>query len=355
MELRATDNGFITDDVHHYGTKITKKGKDLQIGKTVYKRMPEKMPRPCPTKWQGLIGEYGWDHNTLYILEKDGQLHALIEWIFLYPLTEESAGVFAFPDYGLYHGEKLIFARDKKGRATRVEAAKVVFERRRVDGEGGVTFRIKPRRSIDAIRKEALAAKPPPHAGELNKPDLVDLEKVIPDLKLDIRYASTNNFLTTRFYLTPKAFLQRPAAMALARAEKRLKKKGYGLLVHDAYRPWYVTKMFWDATPDESRLFVANPAHGSRHNRGCAVDLTLYDRKTGKPIEMVSGYDEFSDRASPDYLGGTSRQRWHRDLLRRAMEAEGFSVYKAEWWHFDYKDWKKYPILNKTFEELEKK
>jgi D-alanyl-D-alanine dipeptidase len=150
------------------------------------------------------------------------------------------------------------------------------------------------------------------------------------------------------------AYLQRPAAEALKRVHDRLSEHGYGLLIYDAYRPWHVTKMFWDATPEKYHNFVADPAKGSRHNRGCAVDLTLYDLKTGKPVEMVSGYDEFSDRAFPDYPGGTSRQRWHRDLLRRAMQAEGFSVYEAEWWHFDYKDWQKYPILNKTFEELAK-
>ncbi len=148
--------------------------------------------------------------------------------------------------------------------------------------------------------------------------------------------------------------MQKPAAEALERVNEKLKAQGYGLLIYDAYRPWYVTKMFWDATPEKFHSFVADPSKGSRHNRGCAVDLTLYDLKTGKPVEMVGGYDEFSDRAFPDYLGGTSRQRWHRDLLRRAMEAEGFTVYEEEWWHFDYKDWRKYPILNKTFEELTK-
>ena len=114
------------------------------------------------------------------------------------------------------------------------------------------------------------------------------------------------------------------------------------MLIHDAYRPWYVTKVFWDATPDDKKVFVANPANGSRHNRGCAVDLTLYDLKTRKPVEMVSTYDETTARAYPDYPGGTSLQRWHRKLLRDAMEAEGFTVYEAEWWHFDYKDWKSY-------------
>ncbi len=112
--------------------------------------------------------------------------------------------------------------------------------------------------------------------------------------------------------------------------------------------------MFWDATPQQYRNFVADPAKGSRHNRGCAVDLTLYELKTGKAVEMVSGYDEFSDRAYADYLGGTSQQRWRRDLLRRAMEDEDFTVYADEWWHFDYRDWAEYGILNLSFAEIEK-
>jgi D-alanyl-D-alanine dipeptidase len=127
---------------------------------------------------------------------------------------------------------------------------------------------------------------------------------------------------------------------------------GYGVLIHDAYRPWYVTKMFWDATPVAQKEFVADPAKGSRHNRGCAVDLSLYDLKTGKPVDMVSGYDEFSHRAYPEYPGGTSLQRWHRSLLREVMEAEGFRIFEGEWWHFDYKEWRHYPIGTMTFEMI---
>ena len=110
--------------------------------------------------------------------------------------------------------------------------------------------------------------------------------------------------------------------------------------------------MFWDATPESGKIFVADPSQGSRHNRGAAVDLTVYDRHTGREIEMVSGYDEFSNRAFPEYPGGTSRQRYDRELLRRAMEAEGFRVYDAEWWHFDYQDWRLYPIGNQTFDQI---
>ena len=123
-------------------------------------------------------------------------------------------------------------------------------------------------------------------------------------------------------------------------------------MIFDGYRPWYVTKAFGDATPEDKKWLVANPSSGSRHNRGCAVDLTLYDLKTNQPILMVGGYDEFSDRSYPDYPGGTSLQRWHRELLRRAMEEQGFTVYDAEWWHFDYRDWKKYPIGKLSFEEI---
>ena len=181
------------------------------------------------------------------------------------------------------------------------------------------------------------------------------LRKLDPTIKLDVRYATSNNLFGTVFYSQPRAFLQRAPAEALVRINRKLEPLGYGLLVHDGYRPWYVTKVFWDATPQDKKLFVADPAKGSRHNRGAAVDITLYDLKNGRPVEMVSTYDETTDRAHPDYLGGTSLQRWHRDLLRSVMEAEGFTVYEAEWWHFDYKDWQRYHIGNQTFEDISPK
>ena len=113
-----------------------------------------------------------------------------------------------------------------------------------------------------------------------------------------------------------------------------------------------MTKIFWEATTPDLHPYLADPAEGSRHNRGCAVDLTLYDLKTGEPLSMPSTYDEFSESAHPDYPGGTAEERAHREFLRKTMEAEGFTVYPTEWWHFDYKDWRKYPIGNLTFEEI---
>ena len=211
---------------------------------------------------------------------------------------------------------------------------------------------VKPLGSIKQIRAAALAATPPAEEGTFRKNDLVELARLDPAIRLDIRYATSNDFLGTPVYTQARAFLQRPAAEAMLRALRRLQPLGYGLLIHDGYRPWYVTKIFWDATPESGKIFVADPAQGSRHNRGCAVDLTLYDLKTNEIVEMTSLYDEMSPRAFPDYPGGTSLQRWHRDLLRWAMEAEGFTVYESEWWHFDYKDWREYAIGNIPFEKL---
>jgi D-alanyl-D-alanine dipeptidase len=213
------------------------------------------------------------------------------------------------------------------------------------------TFHIRPVRPVAELRREALAAKPPEESGK-RAPDLVELVRLDRTIKLDIRYATANNFLGTKLYQQPRAFMQRPAAEALVRAHRKLRPKGYGLLIHDAYRPWYVTKMFWDATPADKKQYVADPAQGSRHNRGCAVDVTMYDLKTGEAVSMPSGYDEMTERAHPDYKGGSAEETRHREILREAIESEGFKVYEFEWWHFDYKDWEHYPVMNVKFDKV---
>jgi len=310
-------------------------------------------PPPAPERWRGLIGEYGTDKSILYILESDGKLYASFARAAPLPLTELSRNAFKFASDGQHFNEQVTFTRDSRGRASRVKIGSAEYARRQIGPEEGAKqLRVTPVRPVKELLKEALAAQPPKETGEFRKSDFVELTRLDPTIKLDIRYASTNNFLGSVFYSQPRAFMQRPAAEAVVRANQKLKKLGYGLLIHDAYRPWYITKVFWDATPIDKHVFVADPAQGSRHNRGCAVDLTLYELKTGKPVEMVSTYDETTDRAYPDYPGGTSLQRWHRKLLREAMESEGFAVYEAEWWHFDYKDWRHYPIGNATFENL---
>ncbi len=354
-EVRASTSGgvLVVDDVFGYGTPVgkTEDGR-LRIGDRYFEQLPDSPPAEILPKWQHLIGEYGWDFNTLYVLEENGQLYALIEWFYFYPLTEVRENIFAFPDYGLYHGEQIVFETDRDGNPTNAIAASVRFPRREVGTKNGETFRITPVRAIKEIRQEAIQAEPPAEVGEFEPSTLVDVNSIDPGVRLDIRYASTNNFTGSVFYQSSRALMQRPAAEATVQAHQKLAPYGLGLLIHDAYRPWFVTKMFWEATPDAMKDFVANPKNGSRHNRGCAVDLTLYDLTTKEPIQMVAGYDEFSARSFPLYPGGTSRQRWYREKLRQVMESVGFTVYEFEWWHFDFRDWKNYRIGNIPFEKV---
>lgn len=352
QELRQLGDDFVVDGILGYGTQVTAVADGIQVGSNTLRRARISKPAGAPEKWKGLIGEYGWDHDILYVFEKEGRLNVLIEWTEYDALTQASDDVFDFPSHGLYDGEKAVFRRDSAGQATQVQVSGVVFKRRPIGDVAGGIFRIPPVKNLEALRSQALAGHPSAETGAFRKPDLVELTTLDPTIKLDIRYASTNNFLSTPVYSQARAFLQRPAAEALLRAHQKLKQMGFGLLIHDAYRPWYVTKLFWDATPDDKRIFVADPSQGSRHNRGCAVDLSLYDLATGRPIEMVGVYDEMSERSYPGYPGGTSLQRWHREVLRHAMEDEGFDVYEVEWWHFDYQDWRAYPILNIAFEDL---
>jgi D-alanyl-D-alanine dipeptidase len=312
----------------------------------------EGRPADVVPEWKGLIGEYSLGYDTISVFEKDGVLYLSKDSGQLYRLQTEGTDRFeVFPAW-VSGGKTCIIHRNTAGFGVSLELHPSIFQRIFYGGEAGASFRIKPLRPTDVLRREALRATPPQEEGSFGKFDLVELKTLDSTISLDIRYATTNNFMGEKFYSQARAFLQRPAAEALVRVHRALRTMGYGLLIHDAYRPWYVTKMFWDATPREQKDFVADPAKGSRHNRGCAVDLSLCELKTGKAIEMVSGYDEFSHRAYPGYPGGTSLQRWHRQLLRKVMEAEGFKVFEVEWWHFDFKDWRSYPIGTLTFEEI---
>ena len=204
------------------------------------------------------------------------------------------------------------------------------------------------------LSTSAFAQNAPPKEDNKREAHLVELITLDNTIKLDIRYATDNNFVGKTVYPEARAFLQKPAAKALLRVHKKLRKQGLGVVIFDGYRPWTITKLFWEVTPEDKRKFVANPEKGSKHNRGCAVDLSVYDLKTGLPINMPSGFDEFTERASPDYTGGTQKERSNRDMLRKLMENEGFTVNANEWWHFDYKNWEDYAIYDISFADAAK-
>ncbi len=331
----------------------------LAIAQSGNSILPGPKPPDAPAEWQRLVGIYDYyslkgKERTEIVFEKDQHL-------FLQPQSgpakpqeiSEKNGIVWITDPGP-GGRSYGYTEDfgTGGKVTSFSYLVEHFIRTDPGADASRFFHVKPTRPVAELRKEALLAVPPEEKRTFRRPDLVELTTLDAAIHLDIRYATANDFLGVPVYTQARAFLQRPAAEALLRVLKKLQPLGYGLLIHDGYRPWYVTKIFWDATPQDGKIFVADPAQGSRHNRGCAVDLTLYDLKTGQPVEMTGAYDEMSPRSFPNYPGGTSLQRWHRDLLRRAMESEGFTVYESEWWHFDYKDWHEYGILNIPFEKL---
>ncbi len=309
---------------------------------------PGPRPRPASDETRAVIGHYGEGREALLLFERNTLVYALagsrrFALQRVAPWTYAAVGAPAW-----LGGDTLRFAPGTAFSPQFSTPARV-FAREPLGPDEGDVFRIVPRRPVADIREEA-RRQHYPEAGTGS--DLVDLEGVVPRIRLDVRYATDSNFMGAAFYSQARAFLQRPAAQALAVVADSLAPYGYGLVIYDAYRPWSVTWAFWEATPPALRHYVANPAKGSRHNRGCAVDLGLYHLDTGATAEMPSDYDEFTRRADPYYPGGTALARWHRDLLRRAMQAQRFSVNPEEWWHFDLAGCESYPVQNIPFERI---
>lgn len=353
-EVRQLGDALVIDDAQSFNDKIAAApdGSWIDLAGRRFTRATIGPRPPAPdAELAGLIGEYGWDYNVLRLYQRDDKPYVRVEWVDWLPLTRVGADHFAFPtDRGLYPYEALRFERDASGNVTAALLGAIRFPRRDFGAEAEASIRAAMNTGIDALRANARRATPPVEPPRAS--DLVPIQSADPRIRLDVRYAGTNNFMGKQIYERVGAFMQRPAALALARINAKLAGAGFGLLIHDAYRPWYVTKMFWDATPPANRIFVADPSKGSRHNRGAAVDLTMVDLKTGQPMVTTGRYDEFSSRSYTNYVGGSDEQRWLRETLRTAMESEGFTVYPQEWWHFDLVGWQGYPIGNRSFAEI---
>jgi zinc D-Ala-D-Ala dipeptidase len=182
--------------------------------------------------------------------------------------------------------------------------------------------------------------------------ELIDLEKFVPGLVMDIRYATTNNFTGEKIYNQAKAYARKPVAEALKEIQEELKPQGLGIKMFDAYRPYKATVKFYEVYKDTT--YVASPYRGSRHNRGCALDLTLIDLKTGEELQMPTGYDSFKREAWPSTPVSDPLIRKNRTTLITVMEKYGFRVNGSEWWHYDFRGWKNFEVMDIDFEELER-
>jgi D-alanyl-D-alanine dipeptidase/CubicO group peptidase (beta-lactamase class C family) len=352
--LQRGPSGYVMDDyIVPMSLNIDPGGQWLEADGIRYTRVAVvHKPPPPPADIVGLVGDYGGDHQTIRAFERDGSLFVRIEWIEYDRMVRvAAANTWQFPPISpFYPGEHLKFTRDESGRGTSVALNGVVFPRKNIIIDPPAAHLREQDR--DLLRQRAMAASPPTEPPPRRAADLIAITHVDPAIKLDVRYATSHNLLGFPVYSQSGAYLQRPAAEALARADQKLHAQGFGIVVFDAYRPWFVTKMFWDGTPTAAHLFVADPSEGSRHNRGEAVDISLVSLATGQEPTMTGGYDELSPRSYPLYDGGTSEQRWRRDVLRAALESEGFTVYPYEWWHFDFADWRNYALMNTPFSKL---
>lgn len=181
--------------------------------------------------------------------------------------------------------------------------------------------------------------------------ELIDLEKFIPGIVLDIRYATTNNFTGEKIYNLAKAYARKPVAEAVKRAQAELAKQGLGIKIFDAYRPYSATVKFYEVYKDTT--YVASPYKGSRHNRGCAIDMTIINLKTGEELQMPTGYDSFKKEAWPSTPVTDPVIRKNRQLIIDTMQKQGFKVNSSEWWHFDFIGWKNFEVMDIDFEKLE--
>lgn len=311
---------------------------------TVELAAPPPAPSPCPPGWLGLLGIYGAGDNVVMILERDGALEAGVTRGHFYALEGLGPDQFRFPNEGPLAARRVAFTRDASGRAVSLRLDEVLLPRDAA--ADGVVPRVRPARPVGDLIREAHAALPPAEPAPPLPSDLADVTALDPSIRVHLRYASDQNPVGEPLLKASRALLQRPAAEALVRAHRALARQGLGLVVRDAYHPWWVTKVVWEASPSEVRRFLADPADGSGYNRGTAVDAALFRRADGRVLELPSRYGEMSLRTYGSFPGGTSEQRWRRDLLQEAMEAAGFTAEASQWWRYDYPEGRRYPILN---------
>jgi D-alanyl-D-alanine dipeptidase len=321
--------------------QVDPQGRAIRYNDRSYFRVDWPEPAtPSPTI-AAMIGFYGEGDRAVTVFEKGGQLYITDTKRGYSLLTKQSPLQWALPN-----GQPVRTGKDAQGRVTGINVGGVDRPRQALPVTAATALSPAERVArVERLRDEALKASPPVETGKLVS-DLISVTTIDPTIKLDIRYAGTNSFLGAPVYRYVVAMAQRPTAEALGRVNRALRSRGYGLIIFDAYRPWYVTKLFWDQAALKDRPFVADPAEGSRHNRGSAIDLSLYQLSTGQPVDMPGGYDENTARSSPTFVGGTSHQRWLRDMLHAAMRAEDFEVDGIEWWHFNHAGWDRYPLGN---------
>ena len=314
-------------------------------------------PKDCPKDLKYILGMYYGNGEMFLLRENNGEVELVYrfgqkDYTFagsnVYPLYKEHFDSYTINESGpLNHLDAAVrIERSREGYGVSCSVGGNRYSRRFFAGENGRPFRFAPVSDWQALKTAADAAVMPAQLGAGQQAQLVDLAQAVPGLKFDLRYAQADNCFGQALTDDQRAFLDADAAQALAQAQQYLKPYGYGILVWEAYRPWSVSKLAYDALPADKKSMLPAPEAGFSHNTGRSIDVSLYLLATGENAGMISGFDEPSVRQYASFAGGTTLERYRRDLLRRAMQMAGFTASETEWWHFDYGDIKGFAHLN---------
>lgn len=314
-------------------------------------------PKDCPKDLKYILGMYYGNGEMFLLRENNGEVELVYrfgqnDYTFagsnVYPLYKEHFDSYTINESGpLNHLDAAVrIERSREGYGVSCSVGGNRYSRRFFAGENGRPFRFASASDWQALKTAADAAVMPAQLGAGQQAQLVDLAQAVPGLKFDLRYAQADNCFGQALTDDQRAFLDADAAQALAQAQQYLKPYGYGILVWEAYRPWSVSKLAYDALPADKKSMLPAPDVGFSHNTGRSIDVGLYLLATGENAGMISGFDEPSVRQYASFAGGTTLERYRRDLLRSAMQMAGFTASEMEWWHFDYGDIKGFAHLN---------
>lgn len=314
-------------------------------------------PKDCPKDLKYILGMYYGNGEMFLLRENNGEVELVYrfgqkDYTFagsnVYPLYKEHFDSYTINESGpLNHLDAAVrIERSREGYGVSCSVGGNRYSRRFFAGENGRPFSFAPANDWQALKTAADAAVMPAQLGTGQQAQLVDLAQAVPGLKFDLRYAQADNCFGQALTDDQRAFLDADAAQALAQAQQYLKPYGYGILVWEAYRPWSVSKLAYDALPADKKSMLPAPEVGFSHNTGRSIDVSLYLLATGENAGMISGFDEPSVRQYASFAGGTTLERYRRDLLRSAMQIAGFTASETEWWHFDYGDIKGFAHLN---------
>ncbi len=353
-QLRQQGDSLIIDDKHRYGPVLLSDGLTLQYDNSLYSKRNSAVGRPGNSVYAAYTGDYGKPTHPLTIVEKSNRLYVMNGWNHTYALKPGAVDTFFFPVDGMYGGESITFARNEDGIIDTAFFANMPLARLAKSTYSQALSTIPLAKPITGTPNTGLSPDASLRETFGNKnSELVDLTMVDPLFNLDIRYATTDNLLSTKLYDEARALVQRPVAESIFRIQREVRRLGYELVVYDTYQPWYVSQTIWESVPDSLKFFFNDPQQSVCQNNGTALSLSLYELESGSSMPMPTEYDILAPQAYADSPLPSEELRWNRDFLRRLMEAEGFTVAENKWWHFTHNSCPQYPVMNDPFAEVE--